>query len=99
VCEFVPHWYLRKDPLKYHHHNGTCLPTDSREIHQGDPYTMRHESDLHKKMTPLSSQNLKTLGLWVFFFYMLLNLFIFTQCGTKLTLDFLKSCKRHIHYI
>jgi len=34
----------------------------------------------HKGMTPPSTQNLKTLGLWVS--YMLLNFLIFTQCKT-----------------
>jgi len=36
----------------------------------------------YKGMTPLLTQNLKTVGLWVFFSYILLNFLIFIQCGT-----------------
>jgi len=33
----------------------------------GRSLTMRTEPNSYKGMTPLSTQNLKTLGLWVFF--------------------------------
>jgi len=41
--------------------------------------TMRTEPKSYKEMTPPSTQNLKALGLWVFFFYMLFNNLIYTQ--------------------
>jgi len=50
---------------------------------------MRTESDLHKELTPPSSQNLGTLNFVGLLFYMFLNLLISTQYETKPTLGFL----------
>jgi len=52
-----------------------------REGKPGRSQTMRTDPTHIRNDTTLT-QNLKVLGLWVFFFYMLINFLILTQCGT-----------------
>jgi len=52
---------------------------------------MRIESTPHKRMTPPSIQNLKTLGLWVFFLIYCSTFSFILNVGLRLTLGYLKS--------
>ena len=54
--------------------------------------TMRTESNPHKGMTPPSTQNLKTLGLWVFFLICCSTFSFLLNVGLRLTLGYLTLC-------
>jgi len=49
---------------------------------------MRTGPNTHKGMTPLSTQNLKTLCLWVFFFICCLTFSFLPNVGLRLTLEY-----------
>ena len=51
--------------------------------------TIRIESNLYKRMTPPSIQNLKALGLWVFFLICCLTFSFLLNVGHRLTLEYL----------
>ena len=59
------------------------------EKHRGDQTRMRTESNLYKGMTPPSTQNLKTLGLWVFFLIYYLTFSFLLDVWLRLTLGYL----------
>jgi len=58
---------------------------NSREQNRGDFIIMRTEQNPHKGMTPPSIQNLKALGLWVFFLICCSNFSFLFDVGFRLT--------------
>ena len=57
----------------------------------GDLTRMRTEPNPHKGMTPPSTQNLKALGLWVFFLICCSTFSFLLNVGLRLTLGYLKN--------
>jgi len=72
----------------------------SREKHQGDQTTLRHELDPHKELTPLSTQNLKTLGLWVLFcmYYSTFSFLLNVRPDSHLDFKQFPPCKVRLNY-
>jgi len=56
---------------------------------RGDLTRMRTELNPHKEMTPVSTQNLKALGLWVFFLVCCSTFSLLLNVGLRLTLGYL----------
>jgi len=62
---------------------------ESEGKHQGDLTRMRTESNPYKITTPPSTQNLKALGLWVFFLICCSTFSFLPNVGLRLTLEYL----------
>jgi len=61
------------------------------EKHRGDLTRMRTEPNPYKRITPPSTQNLKALGLWVFFPICCSTISFLLNVGLRLTLGFLTT--------
>jgi len=70
--------------------NTTCWII-SRGQNWGDLTRMRTEPNPHKGMTPPSTQNLKALGLWVFFLIYCSTFSLLLNVGLRLTLEYLNT--------
>jgi len=64
-----------------------------RRKHQGDQTRMRQEFNPYKGMTPPSTQNLKALGLWVFFLICCSTFSFLLNLKLRLTLEYLTHFK------
>jgi len=62
-----------------------------RGQNRGDLTRMRTEPNPYKGMTPLSTQNLKALGLWVFFLICCPTFSFLLNVGHRLTLGYLTN--------
>jgi len=73
----------------------TTLWENPRGETPGRSQTMRHEPT-YKGMTPPSTQNLKALGLWVFFLICCSTFSFLPNVGLKLTLEYLTILKTNM---
>ena len=62
---------------------------NSRGHNVGDLTRRRNGSNIHKRMTPPLTQNLKAVDLWVFFLIYCLTFSFLFNVGLRLTLEFL----------
>jgi len=69
-----------------------CGCWENPRVHNWENLTRRrNRSNVHKGMTPLLTENLKVVGLWVFFLIYCLTFSFLFNVGLKLAVGFLKS--------